>query len=238
METKARKQVAVVLAGGTGTRTGLEEPKQFFLLAGKTVLEHCVDRFEAFEEIDEIVIVSHKDYRERVELLAQQRQWRKLAAVLLGGKERYDSSLAAIRHYAGQEVNLLFHDAARPLVTARVVQAVCAALEESEAAAAGLPVADTIWEVNEGCVESIPDRSTLWRAQTPQGFRSTVIAAAYEKALADPHFSVTDDCGVLRRYLPKVRIQTVVGAEQTLKLTFPTDIPILEQFLQEETTKQ
>lgn len=228
-----RKNIAVVLAGGTGQRAGLPEPKQFCRLNGRMVLEHAVGAFEKAPMIDEIVIVSHPLHTERVRDLITANGWQKVRAVLPGGKERYDSSLAAVRHYAGQDVCLLFHDSARPLVPRRVIADICDALATHDAVAAGLPCADTIWETADGCIVAIPERARLMRAQTPQAFRLAVIEEAYRRALADPAFSVTDDCGVVLRYLPSTLLHIVPGAEEMMKLTFPSDIPLLERMAEE-----
>lgn len=229
-----RRNIAVVLAGGTGKRAGFDVPKQFYFLRGRTVLEHAVERFCAMAVIDEVVIVSHRDHIGEVEQLAQQNSWKKVVAILQGGKERYDSSLAAVRHYEGQDVNLLFHDSARPLVCAKAVQRICDALQKHEAVAVGLPASDTIWQTEGERIVAIPDRSALMRAQTPQAFRGNVIAEAYQLALSDPTFSVTDDCGVVLRYLPNQPLHIVEGAEQMMKLTYASDLPFLERFLDTE----
>lgn len=229
-----RKNIAVVLAGGTGQRAGFDIPKQFYLLRGRTILEHAVARFCALSCIDEVAIVSHRHHVAEVEKLVKKNGWTKVKAILLGGKERYDSSLAAVRYYEGQEVNLLFHDSARPLVCAKVVTRLCEALQTHEAVAVGLPSSDTIWQTKEGCIVAIPDRQSLMRAQTPQAFRIGIIAEAYRRALNDPAFNVTDDCSVVLRYLPEMPLHIVEGAEQMMKLTYASDIAILEQFLDAE----
>ena len=116
------KNVAVILAGGVGNRMGTELPKQFLPLNGKTVLECCVEIFHCNENIDEICIISHKDYIPKVESIVAQNGWTKVKHVLPGGTERYLSSIAAIKAYEGQkEVCLLIHDAARPFVSANIV---------------------------------------------------------------------------------------------------------------------
>lgn len=88
--------VAVILAGGVGNRMGTEMPKQFLPLNGKTVLEHSVEAFHRNENIDEICIISHKDYLNKVEQMAAANGWTKVKHILPGGAERYDSSMAAI----------------------------------------------------------------------------------------------------------------------------------------------
>ncbi|MDR1274188.1 MAG: 2-C-methyl-D-erythritol 4-phosphate cytidylyltransferase, partial [Odoribacteraceae bacterium] len=199
---KQGRIVAAILAGGSGTRAGGEVPKQFWQVAGRSVLEHAVAAFERNARVDEIVIVSRPADLPAVEALVSRVGWHKVTRVVAGGRERYDSSLAAIRLYDDPTIRLLLHDAARPLVSQQIIDAVIDALASHDAVAVALPVTDTIFRVREGSVEEIVERSSLARAQTPQAFTLATIRAAYDKALADPLFRATDDCGVLMRYLP------------------------------------
>lgn len=228
----ARPVVVAILAGGTGRRTGGDLPKQFLPLAGKPVVAHAVEAFERNAGVDEIVIVCHADWLDRMRSVVEQTGARKVRAVLAGGAERYDSSMAAIRYCGDREVNLLLHDAARPLVTQRIIGEVCARLAEgAEAVNVTLPVVDTIVEVADGRVVSTPDRSRLRRVQTPQGFRLDVIRKAYALALADPAFRATDDFGVVARYLPDAVTALAEGDERNLKLTYREDLTGLEALL-------
>lgn len=211
------KNIAVVLAGGIGTRLGLSTPKQFFKVAGKMVIEHTVDVFERNPHINEIVIVSNPMLVADLENIVLRNGWKKVTHILKGGKERYDSSLAAIRAFEGEEVNLIFHDAVRPLVSQRIVDDVVKALETYQAVNVAIPTADTIIDVEGDFIDHIPDRSRLRRGQTPQAFRCAVIAEAYQRALKDPDFRTTDDCGVVRRYMPEVPIYVVAGEETNMK---------------------
>lgn len=226
------KNIAVILAGGVGSRLGKEKPKQFYQMSGKTIIEHTIDAFEKNEGIDEITIVSNADYIEDIHALAQKNAWRKLRTVLPGGKERYESTLAAVRYYADcPQCNLLFHDAVRPLVSQRIIGDVVQALKDYRVVNVAVPATDTIIEVDEsGClITSVPNRKYLRRGQSPQGFRQEVIAEAYRLALEDPQFVSTEDCGTVAKYLPQERIYVVEGEEQNMKLTYPRDIYVLEE---------
>lgn len=233
------KNIAVVLAGGSGTRMGLSRPKQFLLMAGQTILEHSVDAFQQNEHIESIIIVSNPDFTTEAEdIVVHHRdsgEWDKVLAVIPGGKERSDSSVNAMRYVEAMGsvdgVCLLFHDAVRPLVNQRIITDVCQALQEHEAVNVTLPVVDTIIRTEAGIMQAVVDRSTLQRVQTPQGFRFTTVAEAYRRALADPDFRATDDCSVVHRYLPEMSIYLVRGSEHNLKLTYVDDIPLFEFLL-------
>lgn len=224
--------VAVILAGGIGSRLGLSTPKQFFKVAGKMVIEHTVDVFEHNSHIDEIAIVSNPFYMAEIEALVLRNSWKKVKKILKGGKERYDSSLSAIQAYNTPGINLIFHDAVRPLVSHRIIDDVVKALENYRAVDVALPSADTIVEIEGDFIEAIPDRSRLWRGQTPQAFRLETIREAYRIALQDPAFKVTDDCGVVKKYLPEEKIYVVAGEEVNMKLTYKEDTYLLDKFFQ------
>jgi len=226
--------VAVVLAGGTGSRVGLDRPKQLLKVAGSTVIEHTVAALSDCPEIDEIMIMMASDYvAEAEQLLLGRREFPKLTRVMSGGSDRNESTRRALAALGEQECNVLFHDAVRPLLPTGVVQACVEALREYEAVDVAIPSADTIVRVDDaGCIVEIPDRSYLRRGQTPQGFRLSTIRRAYELAGADPDFHATDDCGVVLRYLPEVPIYVVPGDELNMKVTYPIDLFLVDKLFQ------
>lgn len=225
--------IAVILAGGSGTRMGNDQPKQFLKVAGKQIIEHTIDAFEASKDIDEICVVSRADYVGDVEALVVRNQYKKVKRILQGGKERYDSSLAAINAYQNDEDNLLFHDAVRPLVTEKIIHDCVAALRRYNAVDVAVKTTDTIIAVDgQNCIEHIPDRQVLRNGQTPQCFKRGTIKRAYDIALQDPDFRTTDDCGVVRRYLPDEPIFVVEGANFNMKLTYVEDLFLLDKLFQ------
>ena len=231
--------IAVILAGGIGARVGGNTPKQLLPLAdGRSVLEHAVSAFEQSPHIDEVCIVMHPDYIAYAEQMLLANAWQKVRNIIPGGKERWESSVNAIRRLGdkakGEEVNLLLHDAARPFVSQDIIARVCEALEQHEAVTVAIPSTDTVYEMLDGKVARIPQRSTIMRAQTPQAFRLELIAAAYTKALgadisdkqacAACHLPATDDCGIVHEHMPHIPIHIVLGEEQNKKITFKEDI--------------
>ncbi len=226
------RTVAVVLAGGSGLRLGGAVPKQLQLLAGRTLLEHSVAAFDAAPGIDEVIVVLPAAFLPTgEELLAG--QYRKLAKIIPGGVDRPGSTRCAIELLSngGADCNVLFHDAARPLVDQRIIADCVAGLRNCEALGVVVPTADTIAQLTDGTMISIPPRESLGRCQTPQGFRLSVIRRAHELAAADPAFSATDDCGIVLRYLPDVKVRTIKGSERNLKITYPADLRLAESYL-------
>lgn len=232
-----KRNIAIILAGGVGSRLGMSTPKQFFKVAGKMVVEHTIDVFERNQHIDEIAIVSNPALVADFENIVLRNKWRKVKKILKGGAERYYSSLSAITAYQNEDANLIFHDAVRPLVSQRIIDDVVAALDTHRAVNVAVPSADTIIEVDGDFITNIPDRSRLRRGQTPQAFDRQLISDAYDKALKDPNFRTTDDCGVVRTYLPEEPIFVVRGEESNMKLTYREDTYMMDKLFQLKSTE-
>lgn len=226
------KNIAVILAAGSGERLGGDVPKQFLKVAGKRVIEHTLDVFENHKSIDEICIVIKENIKNEMENIVVTNQYKKVKKILIGGKERYQSSMAAINAYDDDD-NLLFHDAVRPLVTDRIISDCIEALEKYNAIDVAIPTTDTIIAIDENeCINNIPNRSVLRNGQTPQCFKLKLIKEAYRLALLDPNFYTTDDCGVVKRYMPKEKIYVVRGEQFNMKLTYVEDIFLLDKLFQ------
>jgi 2-C-methyl-D-erythritol 4-phosphate cytidylyltransferase len=252
------RTVAVVLAGGTGQRfgsgtpgtsdaagaaggpadpAGRKLPKQLLVLAGATLLERSVAAFEAAPGVDEVLVVIAAGFAGRARQLLGEDRYRKLSGIIEGGRARADSTRRAIAVLAGRDagdLNVLFHDAARPLVEQRIIADCVTALTGWQAAGVVVPVSDTLVEVTDGVLTRVLPRESLARCQTPQGFRLSVISRAYELADADPAFvatAATDDCGVVLRYLPELPIRAVPGSERNIKITYPGDLDVAEALL-------
>ena len=239
MSNSKLHNIAVILAGGIGARVGGNTPKQLLPLSdGHSVLEHVVNAFEQSPYIHEVCIVMHPDYIAHAEQMLLANAWQKVRHIIPGGKERWESSVQAIRQLGneakGEQVNLLLHDAARPFISQEIIARVCEALEEHEAVTVAIPSTDTVYEMADGKVARIPQRATIMRAQTPQAFRLELIAEAYTKALGADlcdmqacsacHLPATDDCGIVHEHMPQVPIHIVFGEEQNRKITFKEDI--------------
>ena len=225
------KNIAIILAGGSGRRMGGALPKQFLEVNNRTILEYTIDNFERAECIDEIAIVTHPDYVDKMQQIISSNPWKKVARILLGGKERTDSTLSALRAYTNENDRLLIHDGVRPMVSQQIIQNVCSALSEYDVVNLAIPAVDTIIEVKDGVMVAVPRRDLLRQVQTPQGFKRETLALAYEKALADPDFMATDDCGVVFKYHPASPIKIVEGETSNIKITYKEDLEILKKHL-------
>lgn len=231
------KNIAIILAGGIGSRLNAGIPKQFLKVAGMTVIEHTISVFQHHPLIDEIAVVANEAYHVKIQEYVIKNEFTKVRKVLMSGNERHFSSLSAIKAYEFEgECKLIFHDAVRPLLNASIITQVIEALDKYGAVDVAIPSADTIIEVNENnIITKIPQRKKLRRGQTPQGFRLSLIKDAYEVALKDPAFVTTDDCGVVLKYLPSQSIFVVSGEDVNMKLTYKEDFYLIEKLFQLKT---
>ena len=233
------RTVAVVLAGGTGERFGTSVPKQLLPFAGRPLIEHSVAAFDEAPAVDSVLVVMAAGHADLVREALAGGGYRKLAGVIAGGPSRVESTRCAIEALGGEECDVLFHDAARPLVDQRIITDCVAALATHRAVGVAVPSPDTIAVVSDGVMTAIPRRDSLVRLQPPQGFRLSVIRRAHELAAADPGFAdlpATDDCGIVLRYLPDVGVHVVPGSERNLKITFPRDLAVADVLHREAPT--
>jgi 2-C-methyl-D-erythritol 4-phosphate cytidylyltransferase len=227
------RTVAVVLAGGIGVRVGLGIPKQLIKIAGKAIVEHTLEALDASPLIDEIVIMMNAAAIGELDHLLDNDRFGKLTRILPGGETRNDTTQLAIAALDGDDTKVLFHDAVRPFIDDRIIEDCVRALDDYDAVDTAIPSADTIIQVDaDRLITAIPDRSRLRRGQTPQAFRLGTIRRAYEIAAGDPHFTATDDCGVVFTYLPEVPIYVVDGTAENMKVTEPIDVHIADKLFQ------
>ena len=228
------RNVAVVLAGGTGTRVGLDIPKQLIKIAGKPIIEHTVAAMQESPLIDEILVLMAPGYLDEVRAIVRNGRYDKVSQILEGAGTRNDTTATALAALGDVECNVLLHDAVRPLVSQTIIAANVEALQTHEAVDTAIPSADTVIQVDPGAgnIADVLPRHLLRRGQTPQSFRLSTIRAAYAKAALDPDFSATDDCTVVLRYLPEVPVAVVTGHERNMKVTEPIDVYIADKLFQ------
>ncbi|MEL6571032.1 MAG: bifunctional 2-C-methyl-D-erythritol 4-phosphate cytidylyltransferase/2-C-methyl-D-erythritol 2,4-cyclodiphosphate synthase [Pseudomonadota bacterium] len=202
---------AILVAAGRGTRAGGEIPKQWQQLGNRTVCEHAFESFGSHQAIAAIVIVIHPD-DEKTSHAAHFPG----ARIVHGGATRSASVRAGLSAVPDETTQVLIHDAARPLVTQRIIDDVLSALRSHQAAAPAVAVSDTLWHGQNGGVTGTQDRTNLFRAQTPQGFHLAPLLAAYAA-----HPEATDDVTVART--AGIDVAIVPGDEDNMKITGPDD---------------
>ena len=215
----------MIAAAGSGQRLGAGGPKAFVEVAGRPLLDWSLAAFRAAVTIDEIVVAAPPGEEEAVAERGV------LAAA--GGEHRSESVANAVEHCGGAIV--VVHDAARPLVTPELIDAVVgelAADHQTAGVVAAAPVSDTIKRVGEsGQVEQTIDRSGLWAIQTPQAFRADVL----REALADPDSlpDATDDAMLVERLGGRIKVHP--SSPDNIKVTTPFDLRVAELLLRERT---
>ncbi|WP_430645977.1 SDR family NAD(P)-dependent oxidoreductase [Agromyces sp. GXS1127] len=230
------RTIAVVLAGGVGTRVGLGIPKQLIRIAGKAIVEHTMETLSRNPLIDEILVMMNAESIDELRHLVGDPRFPKLRAVLPGGETRNDTTRLALDALPEDPATrVLFHDAVRPFIDDRIIEECVRALDDYDAVDTAIPSADTIIQVDDDVITAIPVRSRLRRGQTPQAFRLGTIRRAYDAAADDPSFAATDDCGVVFTYLPEVAIRVVQGSAENMKITEPLDLHIADKIFQLQT---
>jgi len=222
----------VVTAGGFGVRLG--GPKQFRELLGIPMVQRTIAALDACPPVEALVVVVNGEDVEycRAEIVAE--LFAKVKAVVAGGEERALSVRSGLRalEEAGRFAFLAVHDGARPLVTCAEIERCLARLSADpslEGVVAALPSTDTLKMVDqEGVVCGTPDRSALWRAQTPQLFRAEALLAAYDQP-EEVLRRATDDAGLVEGRGGRVAV--VEGSAENLKITTPVDLLVAEQIL-------
>ena len=232
--------VAVVLAGGTGTRVGLDLPKQLIKIAGKPIIEHTIAALHDSPLVDEILVMMAPGHLDPVHDIVRGGAYPKVTRILEGAGTRNDTTRAALDaiHEGSQggeeDCFVLLHDAVRPLVSQDIIEANVRALEQYDAVDTAIPSADTIIQVeaDHPLIDDVLRRDLLRRGQTPQSFRLSTLREAYQLAGDDPDFTATDDCTVVLRYLPDVPIGVVPGHERNMKVTEPIDVYLADKLFQ------
>ncbi|WP_438449172.1 2-C-methyl-D-erythritol 4-phosphate cytidylyltransferase [Gorillibacterium sp. sgz5001074] len=212
----------VVVAAGRGTRMGGAVSKQYLPLAGKPVLVHTLEAFEAMEAVDTVVLVIGAGDEERCRNYVDQYGLSKVTAVLTGGPERQSSVYLGLQALDPEVEWVLVHDGVRPFITERDTLACLEGARTYGAAVLAVPAKDTVKIVGAGGrIESTPDRKTVWAIHTPQGFRLSELLAAHELAEREGYLG-TDDAMLMEHAGQPVYV--VEGSYGNIKLTTPEDL--------------
>lgn len=236
-----RKHFVVLLASGRSSRMKMDVPKQYQKVGEKYLLEYSLETFQTHEEVDEIVLVSLKDYQN---LLQKELtlKYAKLKAIISGREERHGSVYEGIQYFSsGRETKgakVLIHDSARPLVSRDVISNAFEKLDVYSAVTAAISFDDTPLEVREGFVEKTLLRKDHLACQTPQGFFLDQIKKAHDLFRGDPQMEVSDDTSIYRRAFPKEKIAVVEGSPLNFKITRPYQLFLFEDIVSKTDKKE
>lgn len=222
-----KSTAVILLAGGSGSRMGSDQAKQFIRVAGKPVMVHSFDALRnALPEAFIVVVVPREDVSAVQALLNKD----PAHEVVAGGSSRQGSTfqgLKALRRIHPE--NVIIHDAARPFVSGQIIHDVVEALKTNEAVDVAIPTADTIIVERDNYIQNIPKRAHIMRGQTPQAFRFQSLIDAYRELGEDQLDKFTDDCGIYLECNPFGRVRIVRGHEENFKITNPIDLVLADE---------
>ncbi len=222
MERGNQQRVGVVIAAAGSSRRMDGVNKLFSLLGGKLVLARVIDAFQRCNLIDQVVVVVSRQNLEQCRQLVAEQGWAKVTDVCAGGRRRQDSVVAGLGrlHHCHWVV---IHDGARPLLTEDLICQGLTEVKETGAAAAAVPITDTIKVAGDDrLVQQTPVRHNLWAVQTPQVFRFDIITKAYHLAKQE----VTDDATLVEQL--GYRVKLYMGSYDNIKITTPNDLVLAE----------
>lgn len=224
---------AIIVAAGSGSRFASDIPKQFVEICGKPLIFWTLEKFEACEAVDEIILVLSESGRLEFEISNLKFRISKLGSIVTGGSTRAESVKNGLDAINAATANVVaVHDGARPLVTVDEITRTIEKAAEMGAACLVAEVTDTIKEVSKGNIIKTVDRKKLRRALTPQAFRYGILKRAFEGIeLTD---DITDESNLVERLDYYYNIATVEGNSRNIKITRPEDITLAEMFLKND----
>lgn len=218
------KITAIIAAAGSSTRmNGIN--KQLFEICGKPVVAHTIDAFERAQAITDIVIVTKEENIAEYKELCTLYGYKKVTAIICGGKERYDSVQNGIKACSGADY-IAIHDGARACITPKQIDMLCRVAISKGAVIPGCTVTDTVKRVKDGKITENIDRQGLFTVQTPQIFKADMLKDAYGKFTGE---MVTDDSAVVANAGYDVHI--VEMSPTNIKITTPDDLEKAEKLL-------
>lgn len=232
------KVAAIIVAGGSGKRMGMNIKKQYLSLRDKPILAHTIAAFEQTESIDEIIVVVGKEEIDKVkEEIVKLYEFKKIKSIVAGGKERQDSVYNGLKAVSESVKYVMVHDGARPFIKEETIEQVLKLTIEKGAVIAAVPVKDTIKVVDQSSLEvkQTPKREELWAIQTPQSFERTILLEAYRIG-NETGIQATDDSMLVEA--AGYKVQVVMGDYTNIKITTPEDLILGETILAERFAKK
>jgi 2-C-methyl-D-erythritol 4-phosphate cytidylyltransferase len=220
---------AILAAAGRGDRLGLDRPKAFAPLNDRPLIAESLERLEASDWIEGIVVAAPPEWEEPCILVAEEVAAGKVSGTVTGGASRSESVRAALAEVPDEATVVLVHDAARPLVTDAIIERVVTALSDGwDGAVPVLPISDTIKRVDGEAVAETLDREGLVASQTPQAFVAPVLRNAFS-TLQETDTTSTDCASLVETKGGRVR--AVEGDPRLLKVTTPADLELVASWL-------
>ena len=227
------KNTAIILAGGTGTRMGLDCPKQFLMVQDKPIISYCFDIFQQHDEIDNIVVVVSEQWQDFVKEQAKEYGIDKIRGYAPAGVTRQHSSyngLKCIAEVAPDTDIVIVHDAARPLVSDEIISACIKGATEYDGAMPVISVKDTVYQSKDGqTINCLLKRSELFAGQAPESFKFKRYYQIHNEVTDEEIGSTAGSSEIAYRHGMEIRM--VKGSERNLKITTIEDLETFETIL-------
>jgi 2-C-methyl-D-erythritol 4-phosphate cytidylyltransferase len=222
---------AIIAAAGFGRRMKADRPKQLLALNGTPIIIHTIRKFDSSPVIDYIIVTAPRESVQEVRDLVKSASLHKVVLVVEGGERRQDSVAAGLAHLQPETEIVAVHDGVRPFVPPEDIENVVRQAERTGAAILGVPIVETVKQVEKDVVELTLTREHLVLAQTPQVFRTETLKEAFDRARQDEYYG-TDEASLVERLGRPIAV--VRGSERNIKITRPTDLTLARAFLEEE----
>ncbi len=222
---------AVIAAGGIGSRMGSEIPKQYIKINNKAIICHTVEKFSRNERIDKVIVLCPEEWVSYTKELMTDNK----TVVIDGGKTRNETLMRAIDYIEStdtlqSDTLLITHDAVRPFVTDKIINDNIDAVLMYGATGTAIEAVDTIFETENGeIITSVPDRSKLYQAQTPQCFGAIRLRELYNSLTGSEKEILTDACKIFT--IKGYDVHIVKGDVSNIKITYPYDLIVAEAIL-------
>lgn len=231
---------ALILAGGTGRRMGLDQPKQYLMLRDRPVIDYSLRVFQQHERIDSIVIVADLKWRDFLNQWLLRSDIDKFAGYAQPGETRQFSvfnGLKQIELLAPDTENVIIHDAARPILPLRLITTCLEGLTEADGVMPALPMKDTCYQSGDGQhITGFLPRSQLFAGQAPEAFRFRAYLEAHERMPEEMMRQISGSSEMA--YKSRLKVRLVEGSERNIKLTTKEDLLLAEQYLNGEGTHE
>lgn len=228
---------AVIAAGGIGSRMGSETPKQYIKICGKEIIRLTAEKFAKVNRINKVIILCPEDWVDFTSDLFNDEK----ITVLCGGTTRNETLMKAIdfieeSYGLTDDTVIITHDAVRPFVTAEIIENNIDAVLKFGATGTAIPATDTIFESqNNSTISSVPDRSKLYQAQTPQCFKAKKLRELYNNLSQKEKEILTDACKIYT--MKGLDVHLIRGDVSNIKITYPYDLIIAEAIIKSEKNK-
>lgn len=234
--------IAVIFAGGSGTRMNAKDrPKQFLMVHGKPIIVHTIELFQNHPEIDGIIVVCIKDWISYMEEMQYRYRLDKIGKIVPGGATGmlsiHNGLVAASELYGLDDNIVLIHDGVRPLITEEIISENIQCVKQNGSAVTCAPAKETIVLVDDSnSVQDVVPRNNSLIAKAPQSFYLKDVLETQKRAIADGFDNMIDSCTLMRHYGKK--LFTVAGNYENIKITTPEDFYTFRAIYDERENRQ